>query len=160
SLSEGQATGFAFDQDTPEALMSTITRAATLFHEPQMWRRMMRCAMSADFSWEAAARRYISVYHELRRIWSHPFPPGCGAGNGSELPAKDGPFRDACVGRFDLGSVVEAHAGDLDEAALGENSQPRLTNRDDFADLVPAHGAESRRDDLASVEQVKLALAE
>ena len=82
SLSEGRATGFAFDQDTPEALMSTIARAATLFHEPEMWRRMMRCAMTADFSWEAAARRYFSVYHELRRIWSHPFPPARGGGNG------------------------------------------------------------------------------
>lgn len=66
TLSDGSATGFAFDGDTPEALMSTIARAATLFREPEMWRRMMRRAMTRDFSWEAAARRYVALYQEMR----------------------------------------------------------------------------------------------
>jgi starch synthase len=67
SLAEDTATGFAFDDDSPQALMSAIGRATALFREPDMWLRVMRRAMVQDFSWEAAARRYITVYRELRR---------------------------------------------------------------------------------------------
>jgi starch synthase len=66
SLAEDSATGFAFDEASPHALVSTIGRATTLFHEPEMWRRMMRQAMTRDFSWESAARQYVALYRELR----------------------------------------------------------------------------------------------
>jgi starch synthase len=65
SLAEGSATGFAFDGETRQALMSAIGRATALFREPEMWLRMMRRAMARDFSWEAAARRYAALYREL-----------------------------------------------------------------------------------------------
>jgi starch synthase len=67
SLAASSATGFAFDDDSPEALMSAIARAATLFREPEMWLRMMRRAMTRDFSWEAAARRYVALYNGLKQ---------------------------------------------------------------------------------------------
>jgi starch synthase len=66
SLADGSATGFAFDGDSPPALISAIRRASTLFREPALWRRMVRQAMAQDFSWGAAARRYVEVYRELR----------------------------------------------------------------------------------------------
>jgi starch synthase len=66
SLAEDIATGFAFDEGSSQALMSAIGRATALFREPQMWRRMMRRAMTRDFTWEAAARRYVALYRELR----------------------------------------------------------------------------------------------
>jgi starch synthase len=66
SLAQDRATGFAFDEETPQALMSAVNRAANLFREPQLWRRMMRRAMAQDFSWEAAARGYLAVYRQLR----------------------------------------------------------------------------------------------
>lgn len=66
SLAEDTATGFAFDEATPQALTSTIGRAAALFRERKMWRRMMRRAMTRDFSWKAAARQYVALYNELR----------------------------------------------------------------------------------------------
>ena len=72
SLAEDSATGFAFDDDTPEALMSAIGRATTLFREPEIWLRMIRRAMTQDFSWEAAARRYIALYDELKQDRPHP----------------------------------------------------------------------------------------
>jgi starch synthase len=65
SLAEDSATGFAFDSDSPEALMSAVARAATLFRQPEVWRRMIRRAMVQDFSWDAAAHRYVAVYREL-----------------------------------------------------------------------------------------------
>ena len=67
SLAEDTATGFAFNDDSEQALMSAIGRATALFREPDMWLRVMRQAMAQDFSWEAAARRYISVYRGLRQ---------------------------------------------------------------------------------------------
>ena len=72
SLAEDSATGFAFDGDNPEALMSAIERATTLFREPDIWLRIMRRAMAQDFSWKAAASRYVAVYGELRRDLPHP----------------------------------------------------------------------------------------
>jgi starch synthase len=66
SLAEDSATGFAFDDVNPQALMLTIGRAIALFREPKMWRRMMRRAMTQDFSWESAARQYVALYRELQ----------------------------------------------------------------------------------------------
>ena len=66
SLAEGTATGFTFVEESPQALASTIGRAAALFREPAMWRRMMRRAMTRDFTWEAAARQYLVLYRGLQ----------------------------------------------------------------------------------------------
>ena len=66
NLAEGEATGFAFDDDSPPALMLAIARATALFREREIWRRMMRRAMTRDFSWAAAAREYAAVYRALR----------------------------------------------------------------------------------------------
>jgi starch synthase len=66
NVAEGVATGFAFDDDSPQALRLAVARAIALFRERAAWRRMMRRAMTRDFSWEAAARQYIAVYHALR----------------------------------------------------------------------------------------------
>jgi starch synthase len=66
TLSEDRATGFTFDEANPQGLMSAIGRATALFHEPKMWQRVMRRAMTRDFSWESAARQYVALYRELR----------------------------------------------------------------------------------------------
>ena len=66
SLADGSADGFAFDGDNPPALMTAVRRATVLFRERAIWLRMMRRAITRDFSWTAAARRYVAVYRELR----------------------------------------------------------------------------------------------
>jgi len=66
NLADGIATGFVFDDDSPSALMSAIGRATVLFREREIWQRMMRRAMTRDFSWAAAARQYAAVYRTLR----------------------------------------------------------------------------------------------
>ena len=65
SLAEDRATGFAFDGDSSEALLSTIGRAAALFREPKIWLRMVRRAMTQNYSWETAARQYVALYREV-----------------------------------------------------------------------------------------------
>jgi starch synthase len=66
SLADGTATGFSFDEESRQGLVSAIERAAALFREPAMWQRMIRRAMTRDFSWDAAARGYLALYRELR----------------------------------------------------------------------------------------------
>jgi starch synthase len=66
SLADDTADGFAFDGDGPPALLSAVRRASGLFREPTIWMRMIRRAMTRDFSWTAAARRYLAVYREAR----------------------------------------------------------------------------------------------
>ena len=66
SLADGVATGFAFDGESPAALMSAIGRAGTLFREQEIWQRMVRRAMTRDFGWAAAARQYAEIYRALR----------------------------------------------------------------------------------------------
>ena len=66
SLADGSADGFAFDGDNPPALIAAVRRATALFRERAIWLRMIGRAMTRDFSWTAAARRYVAVYRELR----------------------------------------------------------------------------------------------
>ncbi|MGH7114726.1 MAG: glycogen synthase GlgA [Stellaceae bacterium] len=66
SLADGTATGFAFDEESAQGLSAAIARAAAWYGEPAIWQRMIRRAMTRDFSWEAAARQYLALYRELR----------------------------------------------------------------------------------------------
>ena len=66
SLADGTATGFTFDEESPQALGSAIQRAAVLFRQRAIWRQMIRRAMTRDFSWAASARQYLALYGELR----------------------------------------------------------------------------------------------
>ncbi len=65
TLAEGSATGFAFDEATPEGLLAALQRAIALYGDRASWQRTMRQAMTRDFSWEAAARQYVALYREL-----------------------------------------------------------------------------------------------
>jgi starch synthase len=66
TLADGSATGFAFDGLTPEALLEAIARAAGLMDQPPIWRQMIKRAMTRNFSWDAAARRYLSLYQSMQ----------------------------------------------------------------------------------------------
>jgi starch synthase len=66
TLADGTATGFAVDEETPAALLAAALRASALMREPPIWRRMMRQAMTRDFSWAAAARQYLALYRAMQ----------------------------------------------------------------------------------------------
>jgi starch synthase len=70
TLADGTATGFAFDAASPQALRAAIERSQNLFAERALWQRLIRRAMTRDFSWAAAARHYLALYRGLR-----PEPP-------------------------------------------------------------------------------------
>jgi starch synthase len=59
------ATGFLFDEATPEALLTAIARAAEAYRNRHLWRHLQRNGMGRDFSWNGAARRYRDLYRSL-----------------------------------------------------------------------------------------------
>lgn len=64
ALAQRNATGFQFDEVTPEALVEVLRRAHRLFNDPQRWQRLVRAAMRRDSSWSRSARAYGEVYEQ------------------------------------------------------------------------------------------------
>ena len=55
-------TGFIFDAFAVDALLDAVRRAASAYRQPALWRALVKNAMTADFSWEASAREYVTLY--------------------------------------------------------------------------------------------------
>ncbi|MEJ2645002.1 MAG: glycogen synthase GlgA [Gammaproteobacteria bacterium] len=62
NLQEGLATGFVFDDATPQALLAAIDRALILHGNADAWRRLITAGMAQDFSWTRSAERYLDLY--------------------------------------------------------------------------------------------------
>jgi len=56
------ATGFVFDDYTPEALLDTLNRALATFHDRRRWRALQRAGMAREYSWDRSAREYVNIY--------------------------------------------------------------------------------------------------
>lgn len=67
NLDDGSATGFVFDDLSPDGLLSAIRRALVLFRRPDEWAAVQRRAMALRFDWSAAAHHYVAIYESLRR---------------------------------------------------------------------------------------------
>jgi starch synthase len=65
AVEKGEATGFVFDGEGADALGAAIDRALLLFREPESWRKLMRRAMTRDFTWAQSAQRYLALYRRL-----------------------------------------------------------------------------------------------
>lgn len=65
NLRAESATGFAFDDATPEALRATITRALQVYREQPVWRSLLQRGMTRDLSWAAASRHYLALYRDV-----------------------------------------------------------------------------------------------
>ena len=65
ALRDDRATGFVFDAASGDALGGAIGRAIAAYRAPAQWRQLMQCAMRQDFSWDAAAARYLALYREM-----------------------------------------------------------------------------------------------
>jgi len=62
NLADGTATGYIFEQASSHELLTTVRLALKLFREKDLWYRMMRTGMAADFSWDASAKEYEKLY--------------------------------------------------------------------------------------------------
>ena len=65
NLQADAATGFVFEEASAEALGAAIGRAADAWADQTLWRALMQRAMAKDYSWGAAARKYLSLYRAL-----------------------------------------------------------------------------------------------
>jgi starch synthase len=65
ALAADTATGFVFDAATAKAFAQATQRALALYRQNDRWRRMMRRAMTQDFSWDGAAATYAALYRRL-----------------------------------------------------------------------------------------------
>ena len=86
ALADGFASGFLFDEATPQALRGAVHRAIAAYREPATWRALQRAGMGRDFGWAASARRYVDLYQALggqskstRSARSRPRPGSSGA---------------------------------------------------------------------------------
>jgi len=57
-------TGFVFDDFTADALLAAARRAASTYRQPPVWKALVRNAMAEDFSWDASAREYVTLYRK------------------------------------------------------------------------------------------------
>jgi starch synthase len=62
-----KGTGFKFQEYSGDALLRTIHQALQVYRDPSSWQKLMRNAMSKDFSWRVSAREYIRVYERVRQ---------------------------------------------------------------------------------------------
>jgi starch synthase len=60
-------TGFVCPTVDLEGVAQTLRIAAAARDHRDAWQKAMRCAMTREFSWQSAAERYLSLYHELLR---------------------------------------------------------------------------------------------
>jgi starch synthase len=60
-----ELTGFKFTEYTPEALLEAIRQALEAWSDRPAWLERMRRGMAKDFSWDAAAVQYQSLYRSL-----------------------------------------------------------------------------------------------
>lgn len=62
TLADGSASGFVFEDATPDALVAAVERAIAVYQRRDEWRRLQRLAMARDLGWTDSARRYGAVY--------------------------------------------------------------------------------------------------
>ena len=65
AVAAGVGTGLHFSPVTQEMLQATVLRAATLWRDPALWRRLQANALRSDVSWTRSAARYAALYRAM-----------------------------------------------------------------------------------------------
>ena len=61
----GEGAGFVFIDYAPAALWAALGEALDTYADPTAWRKLMQNGMACDFSWERAARKYLTIYQTI-----------------------------------------------------------------------------------------------
>lgn len=64
-VGHADATGFQFDEASPEALRDCVRLALGVYARADEWRRLAKAGMQLDMSWTSSARRYGELYSEV-----------------------------------------------------------------------------------------------
>lgn len=57
-------TGFSFNDYNGFALTDAVERAINCFHNKEIWNRIIKNAMSMDYSWKSSAEKYAALYNK------------------------------------------------------------------------------------------------
>jgi starch synthase len=88
TMGDRTATGFVFEDAGMPGLISAMGRALALYREPLTWRRLQLHAMAQDFSWDASAAQYASLYNEVSGVPCMPVTEEALAENVSQETAR------------------------------------------------------------------------
>ena len=64
ALQQDTATGFMFGPATPDALAAAMGQAIKTYENPKLWKQIVLRGMAQSFSWDDAAKDYLSLYQE------------------------------------------------------------------------------------------------
>jgi starch synthase len=59
------ATGFHIKEHTAKSLLSSVRNAIRVFHDPNVWNRLIENGMSSDVSWARSAKTYDRLFASL-----------------------------------------------------------------------------------------------
>lgn len=60
-----EGNGFTFSRYLSSDLFKTIKKALGVYKDKDLWQKLVKKAMSYDFSWESSARKYAQLYKKL-----------------------------------------------------------------------------------------------
>ncbi|HRU05181.1 MAG TPA: glycogen/starch synthase, partial [Candidatus Brocadiia bacterium] len=63
-LASGAATGFLFNDYTPDALLWAMDQALAAYRDKTAWRRLQAAGMRADWSWRSSALHYVDLFQQ------------------------------------------------------------------------------------------------
>jgi starch synthase len=58
----GEGEGFVFEEYSARALFGAVKRALDTFHKKTVWKPLQEKIMGLDYSWDASAKKYVSLY--------------------------------------------------------------------------------------------------
>ena len=61
----GEGLGFTFRQYNHIDMLGAVDRAIEAYRQSDIWKGLMKNAMSAHFTWEKSAGKYIELYERL-----------------------------------------------------------------------------------------------
>lgn len=61
----GTGTGFLFREYSAEAFIRAINEAVAAYRDRELWQKIMLNGMTQDWSWNASAREYLTLYERL-----------------------------------------------------------------------------------------------
>jgi len=61
----GEGNGFSFTHYNAHDMLYTLVQAIGLYHAPEVWPKLVKTAMSCDYSWQRSASEYSALYDRL-----------------------------------------------------------------------------------------------
>jgi starch synthase len=62
---KGAGTGFVFKEYSAEAFVKALNKAIDAYQDKKLWKKIMLNGMNEDFSWQASAKTYLTLYQRL-----------------------------------------------------------------------------------------------